>query len=180
MLSLALLLFNAFVKIFTAQKISKVIYALSICALVYVLDTSAILAGIKPKPEEVAIPQSVLDEVHGNYPELALYRVLHPSPESIEKVKEASRKTGDYEVLSTADIEVLALALDMNAILITDDYAIQNVAQHLGVKYETGEMQGIKEMRRWKWRCESCGRYFRRYYEECPVCGGKLRRVRSR
>lgn len=146
----------------------------------YVLDTSAILAGVKPEPGDVAIPPSVLNEIHGEYPELALYPVLHPSPESVEKVREASRKTGDYEVMSSTDIDVLALALDLGATVITDDYAIQNVARYLGIKYETGEMQGIREMRRWKWRCESCGRYFRRYYEECPVCGGKLRRVRGR
>ena len=146
----------------------------------YIPDSSAIIAGIKLVPQEVIIPPSVLDEVHDKPIEMELYRVESPDKMYVEKVKEKARKTGDIEVLSSTDIEILALALQENGIIITDDYAIQNVASHLGIKYQAAHMPEIKEIRKWKWRCTSCGRYFRRYYPACPVCGGNLKRVKSK
>ena len=146
----------------------------------YVLDTSAILAGLSLPPSEVVIPPSVYEEVHYKSHDIKLYEIISPGDEFLSRVIEASKKTGDYEVLSHTDVDVLALALQVDGIIITDDYAIQNVAHFLGIKYETAEMSGIKEARKWKWRCESCGRYYRRKYGSCPVCGGRLRRVRDR
>lgn len=144
------------------------------------LDTSAILAGIKPPPDMVAIPPAVLEELHKKYPEIQGYRVVSPSSSSIEIAVKASKKTGDFEVLSETDIQVIALAIDLKAKVITDDYAIQNVLSFLGLEFESGEMEGIKEKRKWKWKCTGCGRYFRHYYAECPVCGSKLRRVKDK
>ncbi len=146
----------------------------------YVLDTSAFIAGVKHKPEEVIFPLSVVDELKDKPIDFELYRVCEPSQIYIEKVIEASMITGDYNVLSSTDIDVLAVALEHSAVIVTDDYAIQNVAAYLGLKFENGEMQGIKELRRWKWRCTGCGRYYRNYYDECPVCGSSLRRVRDK
>ncbi len=146
----------------------------------YVLDSSAIIAGIKPPPHEVIVPPSVLHEIKNLPPDIGLYYVIEPDREFIEEVVKIAKRTGDYEVLSPVDIDVIALALQENATIITDDYAIQNVAAHLGLKFESGEMRGIREKRKWKWRCESCGRYYSKFHETCPVCGGRLRRVRSR
>ncbi len=144
----------------------------------YVLDSSGIISGVKIPPEEVIIPSSVEVEVKDKPPEFLLYRIMEPDAQYVKKVIRIARRTGDYEVLSSTDVDVLALALQENATIITDDYAIQNVASHLGIKFETAEMIGIKEKRKWKWRCESCGRYYSKKYESCPVCGGKLRRVK--
>ncbi len=146
----------------------------------YVLDTSAILAGVALPPSVVVIPPSVYDEVHYKSPEIKMYEIVSPGDDFVSRVVKASKKTGDYDVLSRTDMDVLALALQVGGVIITDDYAIQNVAHFLGIKYEIAEMSGIKEARKWKWRCESCGRYYRRKYESCPVCGGRLRRVRDR
>ncbi len=146
----------------------------------YVVDSSAIIAGIKPPPEEVIIPPSVLNEIKDLPPDIWLYQVVEPDSKFIEKVVEIAKRTGDYNVLSPTDIDVIALALQEKATIITDDYAIQNVASFLGLKFESGEMRGIKEKRRWKWKCESCGRYFSKFHETCPVCGGRLRRVKCR
>ena len=59
--------------------------------------------------------------------------VQPPTTESIDRVNEAARKTGDAPVLSAADREIIGLALDLAATLVTDDYAVQNVAHELGV-----------------------------------------------
>ncbi len=148
--------------------------------VMYVLDASSIIAGINVPPDKGITTPEVLEEVKLHNFNMLLYRVESPDSSFIEEVRAAAKKTGDLEVLSDTDINLLALALQEHGILVTDDYAMQNVATKLGIKYEGIQMRGIKEVRRWKWRCESCGRYFRKYYEECPVCGGKLRRVKSR
>ncbi len=146
----------------------------------YVLDSSAIISGLKLPPEEVIIPRGVLDEVKDKPIEFEVYKILDVDKKYVKDVKRIARRTGDLKVLSPVDLEVIALALQEDAIIVTDDYAIQNVASSMGLKYQTVQMKGIKEVRRWKWRCTSCGRYFRKYYSECPVCGGKLRRVKER
>ncbi len=146
----------------------------------FVLDTSALIAGLKFPPEEIIIPPSVVSELKEKPPDLDLYKVISPEEEAIEIVKEASKKTGDFEVLSETDFEILALGYQEKATIVTDDYAIQNVASYLGIKYVPAGIKGIKERRKWKWRCTGCGRYFRKYYKECPVCGAPLRRVKDR
>ncbi len=145
----------------------------------YVLDSSAIIEGFSPPlDQEIIIPPGVLEEVKNKGYEFEGMKIISPERRHIEKIEEIARKTGDFEVLSPVDIEILALALQENAIIITDDYAIQNVAEHMGIKWISLHQRGIKKKVRWKWRCESCGRYYSKYYDTCPVCGGKLRRVR--
>jgi len=146
----------------------------------YVLDSSAIIGGIVLPPDSVVIPPEVVAEVKFRTADMLGYVIKEPSKEYIEIIEKESKKTGDFEVLSRTDMAVLALALQEHAILIADDYAMQNVAKALGLKFETAEMHGITEQRKWKWRCVSCGRYYREYYKECPVCGGKLKRVKDR
>ena len=146
----------------------------------YVLDASALLAGIQIPPEMGIITYSVWEEVHHRSPDMVMYHIISPTPEYLQKVKKVADKTGDINVLSQTDIELLAVAVQEKAILITDDYAMQNVASVLGVEWKTASGEGIHEVRRWKWRCESCGRYFRKHYEQCPVCGGRLRRVKDK
>ena len=146
----------------------------------YVLDSSAIISGVKIPPEEVVIPSSVEGEVKDKPVDFLLYRIVNPERRYVKRVISIAKKTGDYGVLSSTDIDVLALALQENAIIITDDYAIQNVASHLRIEFETAEMRGIREKRRWIWRCESCGRYYSKKYPVCPICGGRLRRVKRK
>ncbi len=146
----------------------------------YVLDSSAIISGVSVPVSDAVITPGVYEEVKLKSSHMLAYAVEVPAPEFVERVVEAAKRTGDYAVLSDTDIEVLALALQKNAVLVTDDYAMQNVADFLKIPYDSAQMRGIKEQRRWKWRCESCGRYYRKRYDECPVCGGRLRRVRGR
>ncbi len=57
-------------------------------------------------------------------------------PEALQKARQAASETGDLSVLSPADLDVLAKALEYGATVATDDYAVQNVALHLGLKIE--------------------------------------------
>jgi UPF0271 protein len=97
-----------------------------------------------------------------------------PSAENIEKVKAASKKSGDASIISSTDCDILALALDLEAVLWTDDFAIQNVAGILGLK-TTPIIQRKAKRIHWKYRCSGCGRYFD-HDGECHICGSIIKR----
>lgn len=155
-----------------------------------VLDTSAILRSrLDFSGGGFALTPGVLDEIQSEMPAAAVegavragaVKILSPSEESLREVAEAAKKTGDLDWLSRADLEALALALEKEYVIVTDDYGIQNVAAALGVKCEGVAQDGIKENYRWVKRCEGCGKiYPPGPQKSCEVCGAKLRKKRAR
>lgn len=105
-------------------------------------------------------------------------KVVLPSKESIETVREAAKKTGELGELSEADIEILALAYEMNGVLLTDDYNLQNIARTLGIEFKTLK-RGIKKVIRWNYVCIGCGKKFEEMPSEgiCPDCGSPVRLI---
>jgi UPF0271 protein len=102
--------------------------------------------------------------------------VIDPDNRSIEKAKAAAKKTGDYQKLSKADLSIIALALQLETTLLTDDYAVANVATLLKIPVESSSSKGIKETRKWIAYCSACGGAFGPEAKECPLCGNRLRR----
>ena len=104
-------------------------------------------------------------------------RVMDPSDARLEKVGAAAKKTGDAATLSAADSSIIALALELDTTLVTDDFAVANVASLLGVSVSPatpGKM--IKERRRWIRYCSACAMTFAQDRKECPRCGNLLKR----
>ena len=64
--------------------------------------------------------------------------VKSPSPESVTKAKEQASPR-----LSETDIQVLALGLELNEEIITDDYSLQASAKRLGLRYRPVIFKGI-------------------------------------
>ena len=151
-----------------------------------VLDASALLSGASFDGELCTTPEAVREvRRHGSTPQLdavlaTKVRVLSPARESLEAVQAVARETGDTARLSATDKGLLALAREMDAEILTDDYSIQNVATLLGVPYEGVLERGITEVVRWRHRCTGCGRFFEEPTRECPVCGSKVRTTRAR
>jgi endoribonuclease Nob1 len=85
-------------------------------------------------------------------------------------------ETGDYFKLSSADLSVLALALHLNLTLISDDYAVGNVATLLNIPIKSIGTKGISKVRRWVTFCRACGKAYEPNIIECALCGNKLRR----
>jgi len=148
-----------------------------------VIDTAIFIQGIDV--EGFTTPK-VVEEVKD--PESRLFleglisagkvKVLVPSKESVEAVMEAARRTGELNELSEADVEVLALAYELKATLLTDDYNLQNIAKTLGIPFKTLK-RGIKRVIRWNYVCIGCGKRFSEMPPEgvCPDCGSPVKLI---
>jgi UPF0271 protein len=102
-------------------------------------------------------------------------QVRSPSPASTAAILAAAQKTGDADRISGTDIEILALARDLGATVISDDFAVQNIAHELGVATHPIQQRGAKK-RVWKFRCTGCKKFYRAS-GECPVCGSPIKRT---
>jgi UPF0271 protein len=109
--------------------------------------------------------------------------VRTPRNSFLQEVNEASRKVGDVRYLSEADLQVLALALELkragfHPFIVTDDYSIQNVANQIGVNFTSLVTYGIKFRFNWILYCPACYRKYPSDYKfkSCEVCGTKLKR----
>ncbi|HVN66692.1 MAG TPA: nucleotide-binding protein [Methanomicrobiales archaeon] len=102
-------------------------------------------------------------------------QVLGPSPESVRRVSDAAAVTGDAARLSSADTDLLALALDREAVIVSDDYAVQNTAFGLGLGLQ-GILRRKARPRRWRFRCPACHRRSAAA-GTCPECGLSLKRT---
>jgi UPF0271 protein len=145
---------------------------------VYVVaDASVFIWGKRPEGELITVPA-----VEAELKDLRSRSMLHifearvesPTSQALKNAREAAAKTGDIAVLSAADLEVLAKALEYGAVLATDDYALQNVALHLGLKIEPiGQPRIRRELCRVQ-KCQGCGKSFEG--EACPDCGTPARK----
>lgn len=153
----------------------------------YVLDTSVILSGKDiPHTQELYIPPKVLDEIKEggrwyrkiNRMKSAGLKIVTPPGHLIGKVKSEAKKTGDSIRLSKTDVEVIALALYLEAKIVTDDYSIQNLAKNMDIEYMGIAQEEIDEEYSWSYRCKKCGRWYDDYQETCDVCGGEIKSAR--
>ena len=160
---------------------------------VLILDTSAFLGGYNPNLINITqktIPEVLIElktpsirsliDISIETGKLKLYT---PTSESIEKIKKLSEKSGDKFVLSNVDINILALALEeqkagFKPTLITDDYAMQNLAGKLNIDFKPIIEKGIQNLIHWKIYCPGCNEKFNSIpkIKMCPNCGTKLKR----
>lgn len=156
---------------------------------VLILDTSALIGGFNPnleEPKQYIVPK-VLEEARSLSTKLKLetaissgqIKVKEPSDESLATVEKEIEKTNDK--VSKTDIELLALAQELREAgeipnIVTDDYAIQNLAELLEIKYSRVAQPGITAIYEWEKKCPSCGRTYEKDIDRCEVCGAKLRR----
>jgi len=147
----------------------------------HVLDSSAFIHEYHTQ-ESIATVPMVREELEDE----SAYRFdalegsgmhLHiPDRETVERIERAARETGDLAELSRTDIRLVAAAFELDGRLVTDDYAMQNVAGKLDVSVEVIAREGISEQRDWLFQCAGCGREFEERHDRCPVCGSDLSR----
>jgi UPF0271 protein len=159
-----------------------------------VLDTSAFIAGFDPYaiPEKQYTVPEVRNELKsGSMPwmrfntaiENGKLMIIKPKDSFFQEILKASKKVGDMRYLSEADLQVLALAMELkegglNPLIVTDDYSIQNVANKIDVSFSALMTFGIKFRFKWILYCPAC---YRKYppgykFKSCEVCGTELKR----
>ena len=159
-----------------------------------VLDTSAFIAGFDPLtvPEKQYTVPEVKNELNaGSMPwmrfntaiENGKITIMKPKDSCFQEILEASKKVGDMRYLSEADLQVLALAMELKGrglspLIVTDDYSIQNVANKIDVEFTSLMTFGIKFRFKWILYCPACYRKYPSDYKfkSCEVCGTELKR----
>ena len=147
----------------------------------YVLDASAFINEYHTTNDQATIPmvrEELEDESAYRYDAMegSGMHIHIPEEETVERIERAARETGDRETLSETDIRLVAAAFELDGHLVTDDYAMQNVAEKLEVAVELIARDGISEQRDWRFQCSGCGREFDENHDRCPICGSDLSR----
>lgn len=158
------------------------------------MDTSAFIAGFDPFSvenevysvplvKEELIPDSMSWIRFHAAMENGKLKVKSPSEKFIEKVQCSSKSVGDFRFLSDADVQILALALQLKSagktpVVATDDYSMQNVANKLGLEFASLLTFGIKFRFNWILYCPACHRKYPAEYKKkrCEVCETQLKR----
>ena len=162
----------------------------------YILDTGALLSQWTLKNPGFAFmtTQSVVNEIQNrpsmsrvqNLLSMDRLRIESPSADSLEITEQKARETGDYNVLSQADLELVSLALLQKQLghdvsVVSSDLALLNTAAALGLG--TLDLLGrMKEKITWVLKCPGCGNEESEGIsnQECPVCGTEMRRKPKR
>jgi UPF0271 protein len=150
-----------------------------------VLDSSAFYAGIPFSSNEPSVTTSdVYNEIkhikkdHDAVQiliETRRLKISDPEQKFVIMVNNAAKKSGDFPNLSQEDISIIALSLQHNAELITDDFAVSNVAKNLSIKVIPIMTNGIKKIITWVYYCPGCKTDFSET-TNCPNCGNRLKR----
>ena len=93
---------------------------------------------------------------------------------ALRKVRNSAKETGDLHSLSDGDISSIALSLELDTELISDDYAVSNVAKQTGIIIKPLMTKGIETIGKWIHYCSPCG--ISSDKSICPNCGNKLRK----
>jgi len=114
-------------------------------------------------------------------------KVRAPKKTFMDKAKASATHVGDTFFLSEADLQVLALALELKTqgyspLIATDDYSIQNVANQMSIEFASLATFGIRFHFQWIRYCPACHKRYPADYKSrrCEVCGTELKRKPSR
>ena len=150
-----------------------------------VLDSSAFYAGIPFSSNEPSyitpLVYNEIDHIKKDHDAIQILietkrlTINEPEDQFVNAANNAAKKSGDFSNLSDEDMSTIALSLQLKAELVTDDFAVSNVAKNLNIKVIPVMTDGIKNVVTWKYYCPGCKTNFSKI-TECPRCGNKLKR----
>lgn len=154
--------------------------------MIYITDSSLFIIGKRIEGNIITVPsveEELMDEKSRTIMELMKVRIEPPLQTFIREVISIAGVTKDSEELSRTDIDILAKALEYSrkeeTFLISDDYAVQNTAIHLGIKVMPAGQKKIRDVLLWEKFCIGCKRRFLQG-DDCPVCGTALKKIRKK
>ena len=148
----------------------------------FILDASAFIGGFLPEEDEYLTVYEVIDEVEDSQSKERLsyflnsgkIQIKEPNPEIVKEVNNKAKETGDN--LSLTDIKLIALALELDSTIISEDYGIQNISSILKVKYKSIRESGIKNVIHWEYYCIGCKKIYQKDKKTCQDCGSIIKR----
>lgn len=150
-----------------------------------VLDATSFYAGVPFSSQETGFTTPlVFEEIkhikknHGAVQtliDLGRLHVIEPEKKFTNIILEKANQTGDLPNLSKEDVSVLALCIQIDGELVTDDYTVSNVAKHLELKVIPIMTKGISKVLDTVYFCPACGKVSKKM-SSCPICGSKLKR----
>lgn len=158
-----------------------------------VLDASAFIGGYRPTDKNNFTISEITEEVRDLKSKMILdnaitdgnLTIIEPDIQFIKEIDEVIRSSGDVFRLSEVDKKLVALALQIKdqkggAVVLTDDYSMQNVLKIIEIPFKSVLTSGIKEIYGWKLICRGCKReYFDDYaHDDCEICGSPLYKKR--
>ena len=152
-----------------------------------ILDTCAFLTQKHPDGECITIPEikkEIINRQSKQYFENMLstkLKIMKPRHESYQVVEKYAKITGDFDVLSKTDMNIIALGYEMKGTIVTDDFAIQNVALSLEVNFVSCSNKVITEKRLWSYKCNACKYISKTKLKDCQICGNtEIFRIKSK
>lgn len=150
-----------------------------------ILDASAFYAGVPFGSDSDCYTTSLVyeeikhikknEDALGTLMETNRLKIMDPDKESVNAAIASAKQTGDFQQLSKQDISIIALCINLNGLIITDDFAVTNVARNIGLKTSSIMTTGIQDVGKWVHYCPGC-RTNHTSGKECPMCGTPLKR----
>ncbi len=155
----------------------------------YILDSTVFLERQTPLIEgkPCATVFEVAEEMKSNQASIEFDRmqrlglaILEPESRHKKSAEEAAKQTNDK--LSETDKAIVALALHFrekgkNTVVVSDDYAVQNLCRHLKIESLPLSRKGIKRKFTWHKKCIGCKKIVETTEDSCPICGSNLKYV---
>lgn len=149
----------------------------------YIADASAFYAGLHFKDVIIFTTPKIIEEVKHikkSYRmidmliDANIVNIIEPSSVSIKKASILAEKSGDIDRLSDADLSLIALALELDYEVVTDDYAIINILRQNNIKVRSISTK-MRKVGRWIKYCKGCKATYSKG-SICNKCGNKLSR----
>ncbi|MBM2818514.1 MAG: Nucleotide binding protein [Nitrosarchaeum sp.] len=150
-----------------------------------ILDASAFYAGVPfGSSDDCYTTSLVYEEIKhikknhdalGTLLETNRLKIMDPDKESTDRAIISAKETGDFQQLSKQDISIIALCINLNGEIISDDFAITNVSKNLGLKISPIMTNNFQDVGKWVHYCPGC-RTNHTTGKECPMCGTLLKR----
>lgn len=150
-----------------------------------ILDASAFYAGVPfGSANDCYTTSLVYDEIKhikknqdvlGTLLATNRLKIMDPDKVSTSAAIASAKETGDYLQLSKQDISIIALCISIKGEIISDDFAITNVAKNIGLKVSPIMTNTFQDVGKWVHYCPGC-RTSHTTGKECPICGTPLKR----
>lgn len=161
----------------------------------YIMDTRGFIAGaLPPSARELYVTEGVLAEARGKietanramvYVDAGRVKIADVLKRDLRTATSRAQEIGETGRLSDVDLGIAAAALGLShsrreVVVLTDDYALQNLLSALGIRHGRITQRGIVKQVVYRYRCTVCGRLLTRATASCPDCGSRVVRIRAR